>query len=183
MYTLREDSTDLLAAVAQAGGVTEEAALGNVRVVRAAGGEESVDLTPALVRGESVRLPKLHPGDMVIVSESLTRFAILGYVSKPGYYPLPQGRPFYLSDAVAQASGADKRGRLSKVGVVRMENGKEVRKVYDLGKFLNKGDATQNPLVETGDVLYVPESPRADNSTIMQALGATVGFFNLFRRY
>lgn len=184
MYKLREDSTGLLAALAQAGGVTDDAALANVRVVHATGGEETVDLTPALVRGESSKLPRLSPGDMVVVSETLARYAVLGYVQKPGTFPLPQGRPITLSDAVAQAQGTDKRAKISKIGLVHTgPDGKQGQRVYDLGKFLKGGDVSQNPTIEAGDVVYVPETGRADNGTIFSALGASVGFLNLFRRY
>lgn len=182
LYHMREDGSGLLAVIAQAGGLTDDASLSNVRIIRLKGQEQVVDLTPTLVRGQSAALPVLAAGDMVVVSENVNRVSVLGYVSKPGYYPLPDGRSYTLSDAIAMAEGADKRGRLTQVGLVRFENGKQIRKVYDLGKFLHKGDGSQNPMVMAGDVIFVPETNRADTSTILSALTSSAIFFNAVKR-
>jgi len=182
MYRMREDASGLLAVIAQAGGVTDDASLANVRIIRLKGAEQVVDLTPTLIRGESATLPVLAAGDMVVVSENVNRVSVLGYVAKPGYYPLPDGRTYTLSDAIAMAEGADRRGRLTQVGLVRFENGKQIRKVYDLGKFLRNGDGSQNPMVMSGDVIFVPETNRADTSTILSALTSGSIFFNAVKR-
>ncbi|WP_025229384.1 SLBB domain-containing protein [Fimbriimonas ginsengisoli] len=181
LYRLREDATGLLAAIAEAGGPTEDASIAKVRVVHVNGGEDVVDLVPTLVRGESSTLPVLASGDMVIVPEATSKFAILGFVSKPGYYAIPEGRLYTLSDAVALAEGADKRGRLSKVGLVRTENGKQTRSIYDLGRFLQKGDSSQNPALRPGDVVYVPETNRAELGTILSAISTSALLFNVFK--
>lgn len=181
MYLVREDQPGLLPALARAGGLTDDASMGNVRIVRLAGGEETVDLVPALVRGEKAKLPRLNPGDMVIVSESLARYVVMGYVGKPGAILLPQGRPTTLSDAVAEAGGGDKRARLSKVGLLHTENGKQVKKIYDLNKFLKDGDASQNPIVRAGDIVYVPETNHVDTSTVLGSLSSAFGIFNFLR--
>lgn len=182
MYRLRDDSTSLLNAISQAGGTSDDASLTNVRIVRIDGSEEVIDLTPSLVRGESAKLPSLHGGDMVIVSESTERIAVLGYVSKPGYFPVPQGRKVFLSDAIAMAQGGDKRASLTKVGLMRTEGGKQVRKVYDLGKFLRAGDTSQNPEVTSGDVVYVPETNRAETSLIIGSLTSVGVLLNAMKR-
>ncbi len=182
LYRLRENEAGVLAAIAQAGGVTEDANITSVRIIRLNGSEEKVDLAPALLRGEPVQLPKLSSGDMVLVAESQTRFVILGYVNKPGYYAIPSGQSYKLADAVAKAEGQEKRGSLSKVGIVRQENGKEVRKVYDLGKFWNKSDATQNPTILAGDVIYVPETNKVDLLQILSGLASGALFLDRIGR-
>lgn len=182
LYRLREDTNDVLAAIAEAGGMSPDASLGNVRIVHLKGGEEVVDLAPALVRGESTKLPRLAAGDMVIVSESLRTFAVLGYVAKPGNYTIPEGRSYNLSDAIALAEGADRRGRLTRIGLVRTENGKQSRQIYDLGKFLRNGDSAQNPAVQPGDLIFVPETDRAETQTIMSSLSSLAIFFNVLKR-
>lgn len=189
MYRLREDSTGILEAIAQAGGVLDGAAVASVRIIRITGGEEEVNLTSSLTRETLVDpapanlpLPKLNGGDIVLVPESLDRFAILGHVTKPGFYPIPSGRRYSLSEAVAVAEGAAARGRLSQVGLVRMEGGKEVRRVYDLGKYLKKGDKSQNPEVLPGDVLFIPESNRVDITTVLTGISTSALFFNAIRR-
>jgi protein involved in polysaccharide export with SLBB domain len=128
------------------------------------------------------KLPSLTGGEIIIVPESLDRFAILGYVTKPGFYPMPSGRKYTLSEALALAEGADKRGRLSKVGLVRLENGKEVRKIYDVGKYLRSGDVAQNPEIMPGDVVFVPETDRVDISTALSGITSFGILMNAFRR-
>jgi polysaccharide export outer membrane protein len=183
LYRLREKEAGVLEALAQAGGVTEDANITSVRVIRLNGSEEKIDLAPSMLRGEKVQLPKLNSGDMVLVSESQNRFVILGYVSKPGYYSIPSGTSITLAEAVARAEGPEKRASLSKVGIVRQENGKEVRKVYDLGKFLgSKGDMSQNPTLMAGDVVYVPETNKVDLLQLLSGLASSALFLDRIRR-
>ncbi len=170
LYRLRKDSAGVLEALAIAGGVLDTANTSNVKVVHLNGQEEVINLTPALLGGEKVSSPRLSAGDLVVVSESTDRVAILGYVGKPGFYPMRPGKAIFLSDAIAMAEGADRRGRTSRIAVVRMENGKEQRMVYDLGKFFAAGDAKQNPQIRPGDVVFVPETNKIEWTTIISSL-------------
>jgi polysaccharide export outer membrane protein len=180
LFKLREKEAGVLEAIAQAGGVSDDANITSVRIIRLDGTEETVDLSPALLRGETVKLPRLKTGDMVLVSESQDRFAVLGFVNKPGYYSIPSGKKMDLSQAVAMAAGNDKRGRISRIGVMRLENGKETRKVYDLGKYFQKGDVASNPMIRPGDVIYVPETNRVDVATILSGLATGSLLFRAF---
>jgi polysaccharide export outer membrane protein len=200
---LRSDSRSVLAAISQAGGVIEDASTSTVRIIRVTGNEEVVDLTSALVQPNvpttagvqnvslttttvPKELPILNAGDMVVVPESQNRFVVLGSVSKPGYYSIPQGRVYTLADAVALAAGeanaTNNRGRLSRVGLVRREGEKEVRNVYDLGKYLQKGDVSQNPTLRPGDVVYIPESNRVEVATILSGISSAALLFRAFQR-
>lgn len=158
MLRLRSDMNGLLEALAQAGGYLDGAALSNVRIRHANGEEISVDLTSALLRGGSTaNLPRLQPGDLIIVSQTTGRYAVLGAVEGPGIFPLPEGRVTTLVEAVALARGSDaKDARYRYIGVVRVDNGKPTRTLYDIGKFLKTADVTQNPEIHPGDVIYVP---------------------------
>lgn len=191
---LREDAAGLLEAIAQAEGVTDGAAVAAIRIIHVTGQEETIDLSSILARDSvqiggvaektpiAAKLPRLFAGDIVLVPESLERFAILGYVTKPGFYSIPSGRKYTLAEALAAAEGADKRGRISRIGLVRVENGKEVRRIFDLGKYLRSGDVKQNPEIVSGDVLYVPETNRVDLATVLSGVSSTALFFNAIRR-
>lgn len=172
MYRMRVDSTGLLAAISQAGGPTDDGTMRKVRIIHVDGTEEVADLVPTLVKGESAKLPTLRSGDMIIIPELLEKFAILGYVAKPGFYPMLDGQTYTLSDAVSLAGGSALRGRIARIGLERKVNGVEQKKVYDLGKFLHKGDANQNPLLVPGDVIYVPETNHVDANVILGGLTA-----------
>lgn len=184
---LRTDGTGLLAAIAQAGGLADGAALNGVRIFRASGSQETVDLSGAFQVGLGAKtapatFPTLGSGDIVLVPESLDQIAILGFVTKPGFYPMLTGRSYRLSDAVALANGADKRGRLSKVGLIRFENGKETQRIVDLGRFLRTGDANDNPVLWPGDLVYVPETNKIDLSLVLSGVSSTALLFNALRR-
>ncbi|HEY0867484.1 MAG TPA: polysaccharide biosynthesis/export family protein [Fimbriimonas sp.] len=177
LYRLREREAGVLEAIAQAGGVLEDANITSVRIIHLGGSEETVDLAPALLRGESVPAHRLGAGDMILVAESQARFAILGYVNKPGYYSIPSGKTLTLSQALALAEGNEKRGRLSRVGLLRIVDGKEVRQVFDFGRYLTKGDPKSNPEILAGDVLFVPETDKVDLGSILSALASGSLFF------
>jgi polysaccharide export outer membrane protein len=173
MYALRSDSRSILAAIATAGGVLPDAELHRVKIYRIDGTEQTVDLTGALVQGESSKLPSLETGDLIVVPQLTSRFAVLGWVTKPGYYPIPSGKEYLLSDAVALSGGSAIRGRLSRVGVISEKDGKSVIAMYDLGKFFRFGDVTQNPAIKPGDLVFVPETNRVELATILSAISAT----------
>jgi polysaccharide biosynthesis/export protein len=182
MYRLRSDGRGVLAAIAQAGGALDDASLENVRIYRLNGADATVDLTPALISGSTMVVPTLETGDMVVVPESTSRFAVLGWVAKPGLYPIPNGRTYTLAEAVATASGGLVRSRFSKVGILSTKDGKQTRTIYDLGRFLVKGDETQNPTIHPGDVVFVPETNRVDISVILGALSSTSLLVNATKR-
>ena len=162
LYRMREGEAGILEALAQAGGVTADANLTAVRIVRLDGTEEKVDIAPALLHGESLKLPRLNAGDTILVPESIQKFAILGSVVRPGYSGIPSGQTLTLSQVLALAGGSSTRARLSRVGLIRLVNGKETRVIYDLGKYLRTGDPKLNPMILPGDVVYVPETDKFD---------------------
>lgn len=181
IYRMREGEAGVLEAIAQAGGVTPEANITSVRIARATGEQELVDISPAILDAKPVQLPKLRAGDMIVVSEAQEKVVVLGYVKQPGYYPIPSGRTYTLAQAVALAGG-EARGRITRIGLVRVENGKDVRRVYDLGKYLTKGDPNSNPTLQPGDIVYVPESNRIEIAQILSGLASSALLFNNIRR-
>lgn len=183
LYKLRAVESTPVAAILAAGGLDEGAATNTVKVVHTSGAEETLNLTPVLIRGESVPQPRLKPGDLVVVPESTARVAVLGAVARPAYYAIPQDRTISLVEALTLAQGADpKVSRLSRVALVRTVEGKEQRKVYDVGRFFRNGDKKQNPEVKAGDVIYVPQTDRVEWSTVLSSLSTAAILFRVFQR-
>ncbi len=180
LYSLKQSQGGILEVITKAGGLADGADMRSVKVIRSNGEELKVDLTGALVRGEGKGLPRLSTGDVVVVTQSVERVWVLGYVAKPGAQLLPQNEVLTISQAITLAGGNLARGRLSKVGLIRMENGKETRTIYDVGRFLMKGDATQNPPIKPGDIIYVPETNKVDLPTVLGALGTLRLIFGIF---
>ena len=177
-YDLDADSR-VIQAIAQAEGVTEFAALKRAFIDRR-GEIIPFDLYRASVQGDtSVRNnPPLQDGDVIVVPQNLRRYAVVGQVTRPGYYPIPEGKPFLLSDAIAQAGGMTPRAITSTVTILRMEgnNLKRLRVPYQ--QFLKRGKLEANPPIQEGDVIYLAEVNRLDLGQILTA----VSILNLAER-
>lgn len=160
-----------LQAIAQAEGVTELAALKRAFIDRQ-GVIIPFDLYRATVQGDSSESanPALQDGDVIVIPQNLQRYAIVGQVARPGYYPIPEGKPFLLSDAIAQAGGMTPRAITSTVTVLRMEGDNLQRLRVPYQQFLKRGKLEANPLIQEGDVIYLAEANRIDLSQILTAV-------------
>lgn len=175
LYKARKAEAGVLEALALAGGTTEGAGIGTIRVTHLSGESEMVDLSSALVGGHEVSTPRLQAGDLVLVPETTARIAVLGFVTQPGFYTLRDGEKLTLTDALGLAKGLDnKRGEKGSIAIIRSENGRQQRLAFDLNRFLKKGDASQNPEIRPGDVIYVAETRKLDWGIVLQSV-STVG--------
>lgn len=75
---------------------------------------------------------------------------ITGYVQKPGVYIVPIETR--LSEALKLSGGINENGSLRNIKVI--SNKKE--NVFDLYKFAFFGNLAQNPILKSGDQIYVP---------------------------
>lgn len=102
----------------------------------------------------------VDPSVTVIVAEFRTiRVQVLGEVRTPGYYRLSADDR--LIDALGQAGGPAQDALLSQVTLTRMSGESAVKMIFDITRYITEGDAGQNPLLEDGDVIYVPASGSA----------------------
>lgn len=160
-----------LQAIAQAEGVTEFAALKRAFIDRQ-GVIIPFDLYRATVQGDASESanPALQDGDVIVIPQNLQRYAIVGQVSRPGYYPIPEGKPFLLSDAIAQAGGMTPRAITSTITVLRMEGDNLQRLRIPYQQFLKRGNLEANPLIKEGDVIYLAEVNRLELGQILTAV-------------
>lgn len=161
-------------ALAAAGGMLDNTLQADVTILHVDGTATALDLGAILREGKVGADAKLAAGDVVMVQKHYARIAVLGFVNKPGYYDLQDGKPLRLTDAIGMAGGTDiKRGQLGEVAVLHTrEDGKQERKVYNLEKFLRKAEIKQNPEVVAGDVVYVPQTKKPDWTTIFQIISS-----------
>lgn len=159
--------------VAVAGGYTENAALTRAFISRK---QEvmPVDLYRLLIQGDITLNAPVQPDDLIVVPTNLQRFAVMGQVNEPGFYPLPSGKPFYLADAIATGGGPNRKAVTSKVHVFRMQNDEITRMEVPYIKFLKQGDLTGNPLIRDGDVIVLAEAKRFEISEIFSAVQTLV---------
>jgi len=182
-YNLHKKQSSLLAAIASAGGLTDQASSSKVQVLHLDGTQESVDLSPLIVDGTPTPAPKLQDGDLVVVPTLTSRVVIMGLVKNPGAYPLVDGHQYTVTDAIAMASGHDtRRARLSKVGLVRIVNGKSQHMIVNVARFIAKGNPGDNPLVLNGDFIYVPETNSVDWLEVFTGIEATALTYNVVKK-
>jgi protein involved in polysaccharide export with SLBB domain len=169
-YDLDADSR-VMQAIAQAEGVTEFAALKRAFIDRQ-GTIIPFDLYQSSVQGDTRESnnPPLQDGDVIVVPQNLQRYAIVGQVARPGYYPIPEGKPFLLSDAIAQAGGMTPRAITSTVTILRLEGDALNRLRVPYQQFLKRGKLEANPPIREGDVIYLAEVNRLDLGQILTAV-------------
>lgn len=123
----------------------------------------AVDKTPRQISAElQTQLSEfiVKPQVTVIVTHFRTlQVQMLGEVRQSGYYQLKAGSR--LTDVLALAGGANTAADLSSVTITRYvldEGGVEHTEVMqvDVNQFLTAGDLAANPLIESGDIIFVP---------------------------
>ena len=158
----------VLEAIALAGGVLENPALGQVVIVHQGGKTEQINLVSALIEGKVETNPRLAPGDQVIVPESTKRVSVLGMVNKPGQIPFNDSKVLTVVDAISIAGGEQKRAKLSQVVVIRALGGKIKRIPVDVNAVLKKGKQELNIPLLADDVVYIPETDSPDWPSILE---------------
>ena len=98
--------------------------------------------------------------------------AVLGFVTKPGYYVFGEGAR--VSDAIAMASGeAREEGDLT---AVRLQRADGSMAIVNLKQSLKGGADPDNPLLKPGDTIVVAE---AKNQVLVLGLVAKPGYYRL----
>ncbi len=152
--TFVSDDESLADAIQQAGGVRETAASTDITLDR--GGAVTV-----LALGDPQIRAQARDGDVITVPTA-PRVSVAGFVAKPGAVILKSN--FTLLGALAEAGGPVKQSDVSKVLVVH--NGAQA--TFNLSAF--KRDASQNPKLADGDLVFVPDSHRIDFSAVLNSI-------------
>jgi protein involved in polysaccharide export with SLBB domain len=149
-------------AILQGGGFTLYANRSNVSVV-SEGQEEprvELDLGAMMERGDLSQDPILQAGDVVIVAredQANSQVYVLGAVGKPGLYSI-LGSKFTLSQVILMADGFTRFAKRNKVRHITTDaNGEKVEHEVDVGKVLEGGDRSSDPVVKPGDMVIVDE--------------------------
>ena len=145
----------LLSALARAEGLTDKADMRGCTVVRGRGTLIEIDLYDLLRKGDRTLNIPLLPEDAVYVkADEEHTFYVLGEVARPGVFA--RGQQVDVVRAVALAGGETHDAQLSKVRVVRRDKtGTAQVLTVDMAGMLG-GHAADNPVIESGDIVYVP---------------------------
>ncbi|WP_324669260.1 SLBB domain-containing protein [Geochorda subterranea] len=164
--------TDVLAL---AGGVRPDAGVTTLILTRRSGadGADGAVLRldyARLVEGADAALNvEVEGGDVLYVPEGRRHVLVLGQVQRPGLYAIPTPGPVRLLDVLALAGGPTRRAVLDAVGILRPD-GQSTTVTTGRGSTLFQGRAADNPVIEPGDVVYVPETRWPDWSQILGVL-------------
>ncbi len=157
----QEKVVTLLEAIGMAGGFTKEGDVKNVTVMRVEKGEQKtikINTKDITVRGEKDKDIVIEPGDVISVPEGFSEVSVIGEVKKPGKYDMPQEKNMTLLEAIAMAEGFTKDAEVTRVKVMRVENGTKRTIVINTKDITEKDEKDKDIILESGDIVYVPES-------------------------
>jgi protein involved in polysaccharide export with SLBB domain len=84
--------------------------------------------------------------------------SIVGEVSKPGKYEMPEEKDMTLLEAIAMAGGFTKDALVEKVKIMRTENNKEKVITVNTKDITIRGKKDKDITLKPNDVIVVPES-------------------------
>ncbi len=191
-YRLRGEMR-VLDALLLAGGLTEKAAIGQARLIRASRETQSLNLDRLLLRQEMDNNITLRAGDTLLVPEETNnKVYVLGDVNRPGVFPIKgevtllqalamAGGPVQRSFGTAQSAhivrrNGDGRPQLASASanVQSLPSGGLLISV-NLQAVLRGSDRTGDVVVQPGDVVVVPQSGLAGLSLILNILSGIFG--------
>lgn len=108
----------------------------------------------ALREGSFLQRPNVNVN--VVQFRSL-QVSVLGFVGKPGRFPLEQSRN-RVSEVIALAGGV-LPGGADTVTLLRQEGGKETRMEIDLPALFSDQKGVADPIVQNGDAIFVARAP------------------------
>jgi polysaccharide export outer membrane protein len=161
IYEIQEGAeVSILEAVSLAAGFTPTAAQNSVTVKRVVDGKETIFKVRA---GDMAQNPnaapfEILPGDKILVPAAQYQknsFSILGQISKPGLYEIPEGAHVTIIDAISLAGGFTPMASQNSISVKRLVEGKlAILKI-------RAGDMVQDPNlvpfeILPGDSILVP---------------------------
>ena len=152
--------TTALEVITQYGGATKDADLGNIKIRRQDGQTISLDLFAAINKGDLSQDMVLDDGDMVFLptlAEGGNRVYVFGEVENPGAYTFA-GSNTRLFDAISEAGGATVFGSTDSTRVVRGDPASPEIITADLKSLIEEGNLSQNVVLASGDMVYVPRS-------------------------
>jgi protein involved in polysaccharide export with SLBB domain len=173
------DEMNLLDLLAHAGGPRAQADTAHLQILTARDGGSmraiEFDLKRYLTQGDAAgSMPKIGAGDTIVMPElpqdvndarsQWTRLAsdraiyIIGQVGAPGRYAFEEG--FSFVDVLTAAEGPTRNADMRAVRVTRRESGTTRVFQVNLSSYLETGDRSQLPEVQSGDVIYIPDLKR-----------------------
>jgi protein involved in polysaccharide export with SLBB domain len=166
-----KDGASFIDILANAGGPTRFSDTKHIRVIRANGKIEMVDL-PTYTEGKGGKLPQVFAGDAIFIPEKNETqepswlkippnrvVQVIGAIYKPGRFEWSD--EMSLFDLIAQAGGPTARADIANIQILRSENDHASPIRFNLESFLKGGGSLKSvPKIRAGFVVMVPELPQ-----------------------
>ncbi|MGD2270777.1 MAG: FG-GAP-like repeat-containing protein [Desulfobacterales bacterium] len=162
----------LLELVSKAGGPTPDANLRNVRLRRKSGQAISLDLNKAIFQGDASQDIILDAGDLVFIptlSAEANRVYVFGEVKDPGLYTFTESE-IRIFDVISKAGGPTVFATAESSKIVRGDVTQPEIISVDLKRLIEQGDQTQNVILASGDLVYVPRRFWGDLNVFWQRI-------------
>jgi polysaccharide export outer membrane protein len=167
-------------AVAAAGGQKEDARLTGA-VLSRQGKDIPLNLYEAIVKGQPQQNQPLREGDTVYVPQLLNRISVIGMVSRQGPVTMPDGESMSLTRAIGLAGGPSQTAKLDGVTIIRRVAPDRVTTTQVNYQAIVRGQkGAVDPLLENGDVVFIPQSGKAGTRDITSVLGVLAFPLRLF---
>jgi len=100
-----------------------------------------------------------------------------GEVEFPGAVAVKAGER--VVDVLLRVGGIRGLGKLHEVKILRSEGGESREIILDAYAYMQKGDLSQNPVLQAADVIQVPRAQIPDEAVTLQGAAAVSGLFPL----
>ena len=170
---LAGNTGNLVTAIAAAGGFADNANYAQVKVYSPAGAVKIVDFTKVVLAAGDSELDNmaLEDNSTIMVPEYNLGFTVVGWVKKPGFFKVKYGETYRLTEAIALAGGGvENMARYTNIAVIGPKGTEEDTKVYNYNNYVKLQDMTQNPIINPGDVVFVPFSRAIDWSRVVRTV-------------
>jgi len=165
--------------ITRTGGTTPQADLTRATIERRKNGKTEIlplDLDRLLTRQDKSADVALESGDTIVLPALLDKVYVFGQVVQPGGIAYEPDRR--LLDYLGRAGGMTTRAKSSVIVVRGSTDRPEILRVNVTAGI--RGQRKENPLMQAGDVVFVPERPIADWRDIAQII-STVRLLTLGR--
>ena len=167
-----EAPLNLQQAIVLAGKETDDGDLTNLRILRIENErrvEHTVNLNDYFVQDSLLLPPEVHNRDIIIIPRKMGKnlVRVTGSVTKPGLYAvrpgnnildmLQQAQSNFTGQMQYRAGSYYMVGDLKRVIHITYVNGKQVRNVVNIYKFIQQGNYQDIPNVSQGDIIIVPQ--------------------------
>lgn len=127
--------------------------VGNIKIA-----EKSVSQAEEILSNELRKYLKNPQVSLLIKEYGNTTVYILGEVKTPSAIPIPPGKSLTVLEAISSVGGFTPVASISKVKVLRMENGIQKSIEVDISQITKQGKKSLDIPLMPNDVVFVPQS-------------------------